>query len=169
MVPGGRNRFLCYWLRRGQYCSVHVHARTAQPWGSVLRTALRSPLLARTCTQEMNTIMKKIVLHVHLHVRTWSSSKVKCRGIGQWHEYGHVACNKYIYTSLFAIEVWSHIRYMYIMSVPAGCGRHLSSSKTTGSSASLWKTTLLSSYNHKLSILCYSFPLSLQCLTWQNE
>ena len=52
-----------------------------------------------------------------MHLRSWSSSKVKCRGIscstsplsairefmdrsrragiGQWHEYGHVSCNKY--------------------------------------------------------------------------
>ena len=87
--------FMCYWLGRGQYRLIN--ARTAQPWGSVLSTVLTKVAVnntfitcihvtarlahTSTCTQELNKIMIKIILQMHL--RFWSSSNVKYRGISR--------------------------------------------------------------------------------------
>ena len=73
--------FMCCWLRRGQYRPIH--ARTAQPCGSVLSTVLPTAAVNNiyymsrlgwpahiqyTYTQKMNKIMKKSVyMYIYVH------------------------------------------------------------------------------------------------------
>ena len=76
---------MCYWLQRGPYtCPNGAAVRECIECGicpkrqsitHLLHVTTR--LVARSCTQKMNKVMK----FLHVHLRTWSSSNVKCRGI----------------------------------------------------------------------------------------